>query len=148
MKNAMLDAERAVSCLKEGLNCSQAIVSTYSVRHDLKRELAIKISTAFGGGINLMGKTCGAVTGALMVIGLKYGRTKTPLMASEFIKKFKALNGSITCKDLLGFDISSGEGIEKVIENDFFYQICPNLVRSSANILEHILEEKSNYNII
>ncbi len=117
----MLDTERAISCLKDGLNCSQVIVSIYSVRHNLKRELTIKFSTVFGGGINFMGKTCGAVTGALMVIGLKYGRTKTHLLASDFIKKFKALNRSIFCKDLLGFDISTGEGIERAIENDFFY---------------------------
>ncbi len=83
-----------------------------------------------------------------MVIGLKYGRIKTHQLASEFLKEFKAINGSITCRDLLGFNIGVGEGIENIAEPELFSQICPNLMRSSAIILEHILGKNSNLNII
>ncbi|MEA3294019.1 MAG: C-GCAxxG-C-C family protein [Euryarchaeota archaeon] len=63
--------ECAVSCFKEGFSCSQALLSTYGPQFDLNREMALKVSGAFGGGIGHMGETCGAVTGVIMVIGLQ-----------------------------------------------------------------------------
>ena len=68
--------ERAVSSFKEGFRCSQALLSTYGVQFGLNREVALRISEAFGGGMGRMGETCGAVTGAFMVIGLRYGKTR------------------------------------------------------------------------
>lgn len=71
----MNNVERAVSSFKEGFSCSQALLSTYGPEPGVDRRTALRVSGAFGGGICRMGETCGAVTGALMVVGLKYGRT-------------------------------------------------------------------------
>jgi len=68
--------ERAVSSFKEGFSCSQALLSIYGTQLGLNREMALKVSGAFGGGMGRMGETCGAVTGAFMIIGLKYGKTR------------------------------------------------------------------------
>jgi len=69
----MSRVEEAVSCFADGFSCSQSIVSTYGTEFGVDREKALKISTGFGGGMGRLGGTCGAVTGAIMVIGLKYG---------------------------------------------------------------------------
>jgi C_GCAxxG_C_C family probable redox protein len=59
-----------------GYNCAQALLATFGVDLGLNRDMELKIASPFGGGISHMGETCGAVTGALMIIGLKYGMTE------------------------------------------------------------------------
>jgi len=144
----MSKADIAVSCFKEGFSCSQAVLSTFAEEYGLDREIALKIATAFGGGMARMGKTCGAVTGAFMVIGLKYGRTraedeetkeKAYELVHEIVKRFKERNGSIECKELLGLDISIPEVLEKAEEENIFDNICPKFVEDAVKILEQIL---------
>lgn len=144
----MTNVEEAISLFKKGFRCSQAILSTYGIEFGLDQELALKLASPFGGGIGSLGNTCGAVTGAIMVLGLKYGHSKVGEMkkkekaneiAREFVEKFNSRNGSIMCKELLDCDISTPEGRNKAIEEKLFIEICPNLVRDSAEILEELL---------
>jgi C_GCAxxG_C_C family probable redox protein len=143
----MGNAEKAAATFKEGFSCSQAVLGTYCERFGLDKELACKISSGFGGGMHL-DQACGAVTGAFMVIGLKYGRTraddveakmKTARMVTEFAKKFKALHGSISCTELIGCNISTLEGFEEAKKKDLFKQVCPKYVISAAEILDEML---------
>lgn len=144
----MNNAQIAVSCFKEGFACSQALLSTYGAELGMDRETAMKVSGAFGGGMGNMGETCGAVTGAFMVIGLKYAKTnatdeqakeKTHELVREFVTLFKAKNGSILCRELLGHDISTPEGMKIIIRENLFDTVCPDLVRDAAEIIDHIL---------
>ena len=141
--------ERAVSCFKEGFSCSQALLSTYGEQLGLNREIALKVSGAFGGGMAHMGETCGAVTGAFMVIGLKHGKTKiedkqakekTYSLVKEFVDRFKSRNGSIVCRELLGCDISTPEGMKLVKEKKLTTTLCPKFVQDAAEIIEQILK--------
>jgi C_GCAxxG_C_C family probable redox protein len=143
----MGNAEKAAAMFKEGFSCSQAVLGTYCERFGLDKELACKISSGFGGGMHL-DQACGAVTGAFMVIGLKYGRTraddveakmKTAGMVTEFAKKFKARHGSISCTELIGCNISTLEGFEEAKKKDLFKQVCPKYVVSAAEILDEML---------
>ena len=95
-----------------------------------------------------MGETCGVVTGALMVIGLKYGMTqakdegardKTYKRAQEFASKFKARHDSIVCRELLGYDLSKPEGRKAAHDKGLFTTLCPQLVRDAVEILEQLL---------
>jgi C_GCAxxG_C_C family probable redox protein len=140
--------EQAVSCFQEGFCCSQAVLASYSKKFGLNRKKALKIAQAFGGGIAQTGQICGAVSGALMVIGLKHGRTKaddleakntTYTLTKDFMEKFKAMNGSIICKELLGYDISTPEGMENSEEKKLFDTLCPDFVHSAVKIIEEIL---------
>jgi C_GCAxxG_C_C family probable redox protein len=146
MEYIMDNAERAVSCFKQGYNCSQAVVSVYGEQFGLSRETALKVSAGFGGGMR-MAETCGAVTGAFMVIGLKHGATEaedkiakenTYKLVREFADKFKSRNGSVMCKELLGCDISTPEGAKTAQEKDLFATLCTKLVRDAAEILEEL----------
>ena len=144
----MDEVEHAVSCFKDGFSCSQAVLSAYGERFDLNREMALKVSGAFGGGMGHLGETCGAVTGAFMLIGLKYGmvrvedeqrRKKAHSLVKKFALEFKSRNGSITCRELLDCDISTSEGMKLAEENELFSTRCPKFVRDASEIIEQIL---------
>jgi C_GCAxxG_C_C family probable redox protein len=144
----MTKVAQAVSTFNEGFSCSQAILTAYGIDFGLDRNTALKISSAFGGGMARMGETCGAVTGALMVIGLRYGSTNaedknakeiTYEKVNEFVKNFNGRNNTIICKDLLGFDLSTPEGKKAVSEKDLVKTKCPKFVQDAAEILEQLL---------
>ncbi|RYD06186.1 hypothetical protein N752_04675 [Desulforamulus aquiferis] len=143
----MSKVEKAVSCFEQGFLCSQAVLSTFSTDLGLDKETALKVSGAFGGGMARMGEVCGAVTGAYMVIGLKYlaqaedsgFREKTYQLVKLFNDDFSSRNGSIKCKELLGCDISTSEGLQRARDQNLFSSICPNLIRDAAKFLEKIL---------
>ena len=144
----MSDVEKAAGGFSQGLNCAQSIVSTYGPQFGLDRDLAIKLASGFGGGIGHQGESCGAVTGALMVIGLKHGgaldddsRDKTYGLVERFLEKFKARHGSIMCRELLGCDISTPQGLQAARDKGLFEKRCPDYVRASAEILEELLLE-------
>ena len=140
--------QQAVEKFEKGFNCSQAILSTYCEQYGLDEKAALKIATGFGGGMHIDG-TCGAVTGAFMVLGLKYGNTEEDKQAKEntyikviqYAKKFSARNGTVKCHDLLDCDITAREGLEIARQKGVFSSICPGLVKDAAEILEEMLAE-------
>jgi C_GCAxxG_C_C family probable redox protein len=144
----MTNAERATALFKEGFSCSQAVLAAYADGLGLPRETALRIAQPFGGGIAKSGDWCGAVTGAFLVIGMKYGRVKpddtaakdkTYALVQEFVKRFKAKHGTARCNDLLGCDIGTPEG-QKTIEAKKLHQtLCENLIRDAIGILDAIL---------
>ena len=141
--------EQAVSCFKEGFVCSQALFSTYASLFGIDRETALKVADPFGGGMARMGETCGAVTGAFMVIGLKQGRSVVEdsqshedlySLVNEFVRRFITRNKSIICRELLNLDISSPQGLKEARDKDLFQTVCPDYVRDAAEIVEELLE--------
>ena len=133
----------------EGFNCSQAVFAAFAPGLGLDKETALKIASSFGGGIAQMGLTCGAVTGAFMVIGLKYGRTRADdvetkernyELVREFVSRFKALHGSIICRELLDADMSTPEGKLKIREKNLTAELCPGFVGAAAKILDKLLK--------
>jgi len=140
--------EQAVSRYEQGFACSQAILSTFGEEFGLDPNLALKITDPFGAGMRGLSETCGSVTGSLMVIGLKYGRTladdlaakeKSVLIVQEFVNRFKQRQGTIVCRELLGLDISIPEQHEMADNQGFFKTKCPNFVKDAAEILIEIL---------
>jgi C_GCAxxG_C_C family probable redox protein len=143
----MTNADKAAAIYKEGFSCSMAVVGAFCEQLGLDKKLAYRVSSGFGGGMHC-DQTCGAVTGAFMVIGLKYGRTraddieakmKTAQMTNVFAKKFRDKYGSLACTSLIGHNISTPEGFEAAKKQDAFKQICPKYVISAAEILDEIL---------
>lgn len=130
---------------ESGLSCAQSVFTAYAVNFGIDKEKALQIASAFGGGISRLGSICGVVTGAFMVIGLRYGgkdsqsKEKTYLLAREFARRFESLNGSIYCKDLLGCDISKTEELELARQKNLFKTLCPKYVKDACEILESFL---------
>jgi C_GCAxxG_C_C family probable redox protein len=138
----------AVSLFEQGFNCSQAILATYGEEFGLNHEAALKVASGFGGGMGRSALTCGAVTGAFMVLGLKYGpgdvkdkraKEHTYELVREFVVKFKSRNGSIFCSKLLGCDISTPAGAEIARQKGLFDSVCPKMVQEAAEILEEMM---------
>ncbi len=142
----MSKADLAVECFKKGFNCSQAVFSTYCESLGLDKETAMKVSCGLGGGMGRMGETCGAVSAAYLLIGLKYGQVreedkelkdKTYATVREFAEKFKERNKSTQCKELIGVDFLTGErkAVSERLKNT-----CPKLIHDSAEIIEEMLQ--------
>ncbi len=137
----MSKVELARSSFSEDLDCAQALLSTYGPEFGLDSETAIKVTAVFSGGIGRMGETCGAVTGAFMVIGLQHGRTaaddteskqKTVEVVREFTRQFLARNDTLVCRELLGCDISTDEGFLFAHENNRIDTLCPRYITDAA----------------
>lgn len=107
----------------------------------MTREEAARIGCAFGGGIARTAQLCGAVSGALIVIGLAHGNTsaadpasrdRTYEVTKEFLRSFSECHGSTTCRDLLGVDIATPDGRKTAMETGLFKTRCPVFVRDAA----------------
>jgi C_GCAxxG_C_C family probable redox protein len=145
----MNNVEKAVENFQAGFNCSQAVFAAYAEYLGLSEDNALKIAAGFGGGMRMAG-ACGALTGAFMAIGLKYGATDAKDQSSkmktyELIEKatamFRERNSSVLCRELLDCDISTPEGRTTASQKGLFKKICPKLVRDAAEIVEEILNE-------
>jgi C_GCAxxG_C_C family probable redox protein len=111
--------------------------------YGLDRSAALKLARAFGSGMG-MGRECGAVTGALMILGLKVQEASSEKetryrvydLVREFVRLFEEKRGTILCKDLLGVDTGTPEGRDKAIKDNLFRTLCPGFVRDAAQILD------------
>lgn len=130
----------AVASFKGGLNCSQALLTAFSEGLGLDSETAKRIASGFGGGMGCTGGPCGAVTGALMVIGLKYGSSgKAAALSRELIERFRDLNGFDACRMLLDCDISTAEGMARARKDGLFTARCPKFVEDAATIVQGLI---------
>ena len=141
---------QATTSFQNGFNCSQSVFSSFAPGFGLSRDFALRIAAPFGGGMGHMGEVCGAVSGAIMVIGLKTGSTQAGdkeaketsyQTAREFADRFKERNGTILCRELLGFNINDPDDLQQARENGLFKAKCPKFVQDSAEILNTLLEE-------
>lgn len=95
---------------QKGYNCAQSVFAAFCDETGLDFETAVKIASSFGGGMGGMGDVCGAVSGMLMVLGIKYGyinpadkeaKSEHYGLIRESVKRFESENGSIVCRELL-----------------------------------------------
>ena len=143
MKDKQKEAEKYFS---SGYNCSQSVLSVFSKELGIDKNMATKLATGFGGGMK-KGEVCGAVTGALMVIGLKYGTSENAneeakqnasVKVLAFQEEFVKQNGSLLCKTLLGYNLSVEDELKIIEEKGLFRSICPDLVKCSVAIVEEL----------
>ena len=142
-----MNTEEISGLFKEGIDCSQVVAGYFADKLEMKPEMLRKVSACFGGGMQC-GETCGAVTGGLMVIGLRYGHYKEgdtlqkkvmSDISSRFKQEFLNKYNSCICRELLGYDISKPEEFDKVMEKGLMFCFCPVVVSDVIKILEKIL---------
>ena len=145
----MSKAEEAVQLFRKDFNCAQSVFSTFSPERGLPRETAWRIATPFGGGLSHMREVCGAVAGALMVIGLQYGMSddgdlqakgRAYDLAQEFAARFTARHESINCQKLIGYDLDNPTEYESAKKEGVFDTVCTEFVRDAVEILQGILK--------
>ena len=140
-KPAASAVDLAVARFGKGHSCAQAVFSAFAERMGMDHQTAVKVSSGFGGGMG-MGSVCGAVTGAIMAIGLKHGgvdpnaKGQTAKLVREFTDRFKARHKSLNCRDLLGCDLSTPEGRQTAKDKNLHATVCTGIVRDAATILD------------
>ncbi|WP_295727187.1 C-GCAxxG-C-C family protein [uncultured Methanobrevibacter sp.] len=127
---------------EDGYVCSQAVFGVFCEEFGLSKNDAFKIAACFGSGMR-QAEVCGACTGALMAIGLKYGEDKKTCdrLSNRFFEEFRKENGSFICRDLLECDISTPEGVKYALDNNLFKEFCPKMVASAVKITEKIFDD-------
>jgi C_GCAxxG_C_C family probable redox protein len=136
--------EQAVAVFGGGFNCAQAVIAVFCEKYGLARETALKITCGMGGGFR-SGEICGAASGAVLVIGLKYGqyiagdkdaKKNCYAKTKEFLKAFKEKNTSIVCREILKCNVGTKEGHEQAASNNLFKTTCVDMIKSAVEILE------------
>lgn len=132
----------------KGYDCSQVVLAHFAENLGISEEMANKVSACFGGGM-MQADTCGAFTGALMAVGLKYGHfneetllaEKDVMMAkcAEFKQKFFEKFDTCNCKELLGYDVSIPEEFQEAITSGRMLGFCPTVVKAVIEVLNEVL---------
>ena len=144
----MTKSDHAAEQMGSGLNCAQAVMGEFAEELDLDLEMAWRVACGFGGGMGGTGDRCGAVTGAVMVLGLaacgpdpydRSSRARIDGLVQSFIEQFEAKHGTTLCRELLGCDIRTQEGQAEAAIQGLFKTHCPQYVRDAVEILEAML---------
>jgi len=137
----------AEALMHEGYNCAQSVLVPHGPALGLDRATCLRLAAPFGGGMGRAGETCGALTGALMVLGLAHG-VPSPLSedkdrgyapARQFIERFRQAHGSLLCRDLAGVDLSTPDGLQAFRDRGLHDNLCPRYVRTACRLLQDLL---------
>ncbi len=144
-------SEVAVEKFLSGYNCAQSVLYAFGPDLGLDAETALKVATGLGGGMGGRGEVCGAVTGGILALGLKYGRGEQAEKSvaqqayqktGELMAAFERAHGSCTCRTLLGgCDLRTPEGMQRFKEQDLHRTVCVGCVRTVGEILAGMLDE-------
>lgn len=143
----MQPAETAASLFAQGFSCSQALLLAFAPRFGLDLSVAARIASPFGGGMARQGKVCGAVAGAIMVLGLQAGNATAEDRASKeaMYERVRALmacfadtHGSTECRQLTGYDLTTPEGYAAATQAGVFTERCPAFVRTAAALAAEV----------
>ena len=140
---------KAQACFDEGYACSQSVLLAFADQFDLDERTAKLISSTFGGGMGRLRKTCGAVTGGFMVLGMAYGNENpkdmdTKLFAYRKVRElhhqFEDIHGTTNCKELLQKHATQAQ----VEERKHHSIICRQLVSEVTGLVYDMLEQKND----
>lgn len=149
----MEKSEKALTYFDNSFNCSQSVFTIFATDMGLTEDDALKIACAFGGGMGRQQHTCGAVTGALMALGLKFGKGfhdedenkyDTYAKTLSFFEEFTKRNGSIECRQLLdGLDMNDENDKNIIQEQNLFNMKCRKYVKDAIEITQTIIDKQS-----
>jgi C_GCAxxG_C_C family probable redox protein len=137
--------QTATNRFEQGFSCSQSLFSAFAPQFGLSDEIASTIASPFGGGIARQGETCGAVTGALMALSLKFGPKMNEskdgmyIVSQEFFRCFKEKHTFLNCRQLINFDLNQPGELELARQSLVFKNVCPLLVKTAAEIVQSML---------
>lgn len=148
-------SKKAVALFQQGYNCSQAVFAAFADLYGMDTEMALKVSSSFGGGMGRMREVCGAVSGMFMVAGMETGTADGKDVAGkqynyqvvqQLAEKFRNDHGSIICRELLGLAPASYTDTKPEARTKEYYKKrpCIELVEQAATYLEEFLKENAN----
>jgi len=138
-------SKKAASYFRSGYNCAESVLM--AMQDTWHGQKTPNIATGFGAGIGRKGSVCGAVTGGVLAINLKYGRMKADedreksyALASEFCREFEKEFGSVICRDLIGCDLATPQGRKKFKELNLLEEKCTRFVDGAVKILAGLID--------
>ena len=143
----MEKSEQAKSLFLSGHNCAQSVLLSFASDLHYSTELAEKIAAGFGGGMGKTQHTCGAVTGAIMVLGLFHGekvnnneelKAESYRSVKELMQAFTEEFGTTSCSELTGCDLNTPEGTAQFRESHTMENVCAECVARAVKIVESI----------
>jgi C_GCAxxG_C_C family probable redox protein len=141
--------EQAVDMFKDGYSCAQSLLGVYGPLLGVERETALRLAAPLAGGISRTDGPCGAATGALLVLGLKYGHChpddesgseRIRVVTQDFLRLYAERKGSTLCTDILGVNLSVPADVERAEAEELYDVSCPGAVRTAAELLEEMLD--------
>jgi C_GCAxxG_C_C family probable redox protein len=142
----MVAAETAANFFAAGHNCAEAVLLTFAV--DWNMPTMVRLATGFGGGMGRAGEACGAIAGAIMALGARFGRSvpddeeakeRCYEAVGELLERFRDAQGHVTCRDLTGLDLATEAGRRKAEDRDLRGTVCRESVRAAAGIAAEIM---------
>jgi len=136
--------DRAESLFREGFACSQAVLMAFAPGLGMEERQAARVASAFGGGMARHGWTCGALTGALMALGLHGGHTSAEDTATKdafyariqaLVARFEERHGATACRQLTGANMLDAAERQAASDRGVFTTLCPQLVRTAAALV-------------
>ena len=135
----------ALQQFRAGYNCAQSVVTAFAAELGVKQATAIRIASGFGGGMGRQQLTCGALSGAYMVIGYLHGKhapdddmanDKAIQLIQKFTSDFKNRFGHSDCFSLIGIDLNTEEGRKKAEEENILTLKCEKFIEHIIGMLE------------
>lgn len=141
--------EKALHNFDAELNCAQAVLGAYTDRIAITSETAYAIACGFGAGMGRLQETCGAVTGAFMVLGIdtyhKFGshperKDSVYSKVQQFSEQFKNIHGTLDCRDLLKVDLNTEQGNTQMKEQNLRELVCKRCIVDAVKIADTLIE--------
>jgi len=138
----MKKADIAINTFNKNRNCAQSVIGAYAEQYNLDKETLYKLASAFGGGMGHSNGVCGAISGGLMVLGLKHNEkqfdkettyAQTRHLMDEFIKR----NGTRDCEKLIGVDLMTEEGKKNFQSEGIKKKVCEKCIADVIDIIEN-----------
>jgi len=144
-----LREQKAIQSFKSGLNCAQSVITAFADDLQFKIDQALGMSVGFGAGMGRLQETCGAVTGAFMVLGMhnsgmypdnKEIKEASYTMIQDFSRKFTTVYGTTNCGSLINCDLKTGEGQLYFRNHNLHEEVCEKCISTSVKIIEDLLK--------
>ncbi|MBP5610745.1 MAG: C_GCAxxG_C_C family protein [Clostridia bacterium] len=140
--------DKAQGYFKQGFNCAQSVVMAFCDLTGLSESESARLASSFGGGLGLLREVCGAVSGMAIVAGILYGYDDPKVIGAsavhyalvqELANAFRARNGSIICRELLGGAAATTPTPEARTAEYYKKRPCAELGGDAAEILEEYI---------
>jgi C_GCAxxG_C_C family probable redox protein len=134
---------------EQGYNCAQSVFAAFCDETGMDMDAALRLSSSFGGGMGRLREVCGATTAMFMVAGMKYGyadptdnaaKTEHYRLIQSLAFKFKDMNGSYICRDLLGLEDGADSPTPQERTKEYYQtRPCADLVARAADMLDELI---------
>src|SRR5512146_2767328 len=141
-------ARRSVALFRSGFFCAESVLQAIAESLGIHSEMIPRIASGFCSGMARTGGQCGAVSGAMMGLGLSTGRDSPAqslepgyAMVQELIRQFEAEFGTVNCRELIDCDLATEAGQRHFIEHELMER-CYRYSEAATKIAVTLMDEQ------